>query len=244
MELISATANERGVLRWGGLAGMLGGALMLVVFAIVGTFVGADPAQPEGLIARFPGIRAARIVENGLYLGVLVLWAVQAASLFQALRGPSLAAALVGRTLATFGLILVAAGALVHIGTAPISELYHAPGTPVVQQSALVPLWLAVQGIYDSLLVAGLLVLPLGVTAFGWAMRSSPAYGRAAGWLTIGLGLAAFTAAVVNLVEMSEILAVAVFALIGFNLVIGWKTFQLSREPRRALQVAAMMAAS
>lgn len=244
MELISATANVRGVLRWGGLAGMLGGALMLVVFAIVGTFVGADPAQPEGLIARFPDIRVARIVENGLYLGVMALWALQAVALFQALRGESLAAALFGRTLATFGLILLAAGALVHIGTAPISDLYHASGTPVVQQAALVPLWLATQGIYDSLLVAGLLVLSLGVVADGWAMRSSAAYGSAAGWLTVVLGLVAFGAAVANLVEMSAIMALAVFALIGFNLFVGWKTFRLSGEPRRVPQTAPAMAAS
>lgn len=244
MDLISAAANERGVLRWGGIAGMLGAVLMLVVFAIVGAFVGADPAQREGLIARFPDIRVARIFENGLYLGVMALWAVQAAALFQALRKQSLASALFGRTLANFGLILLAAGALVHIGTAPISDVYHAPGTPAAQQAALVPLWLAVQGVFDSLLVAGLLVLSLGVVGYGWAMRSSPAYGRGAGWMTVALGLAAFAAGVANLVEMSAIVAIAIFALIGFNLLIGWKTFRLSREPRHALAAAPALAAS
>lgn len=60
--------QERSVLRWGGLAGIAGGILFIAVFVIVGVFVGADPAEPEG----FPGIRAARTIENSLYLAVLV----------------------------------------------------------------------------------------------------------------------------------------------------------------------------
>jgi hypothetical protein len=40
--------EDRGVLRWGGLAGILGGIIFILVFAIVIAFVGAEPAQPEG----------------------------------------------------------------------------------------------------------------------------------------------------------------------------------------------------
>jgi hypothetical protein len=50
-----------------------------------------------------------------------------------------------------------------------------------------------------------------------------------------------FAAALVNLVEMSESLAIAVFALIAVNLVVGWKAYRLAREPRRASQPAAAM---
>ena len=63
MDHVPTTQSERSVLRWGGLAGMLSAVLLLVVFGIVGAFVGTDPAAPEGLVARFPDIRAARIVE-------------------------------------------------------------------------------------------------------------------------------------------------------------------------------------
>jgi hypothetical protein len=66
--------EDEDILRWGGLAGIVGGLLFILVFAIVGVFVGAESAAPEGPITRFPEIRAARTVENGLYLAVLVLW--------------------------------------------------------------------------------------------------------------------------------------------------------------------------
>ena len=66
--------EEQSVLRWGGLAGIMGGILLVAVFAIVIVFVGPDPAEPEGLVVRFPDIRAAHIVEEVLYLGVLALW--------------------------------------------------------------------------------------------------------------------------------------------------------------------------
>ena len=36
------------VLRWGGLAGILGGLIFILVFVIVIVFVGPDPAEPEG----------------------------------------------------------------------------------------------------------------------------------------------------------------------------------------------------
>lgn len=68
--------QEKSVLRWGGLAGILGGVLLLAVFVIVGVFVGPDPAEPEGLVERFPDVRVAHVVEEVLYLGVLALWAV------------------------------------------------------------------------------------------------------------------------------------------------------------------------
>ena len=36
--------EEKSVLRWGGLAGIAGGILLVAVFVIVGVFVGPDPA--------------------------------------------------------------------------------------------------------------------------------------------------------------------------------------------------------
>lgn len=92
--------EDRGVLRWGGLAGTLGGIVMIVVFVIVAVFVGADALEPAGNLERFPEIRAARTVENGLYLVALVLWMVHFLALYRALRATNLAAALFGSALA------------------------------------------------------------------------------------------------------------------------------------------------
>jgi len=92
-------SEENSVLRWGGLAGILGGILLVAVFVIVGVFVGAPAAEPAETVMRFPDVRAAHIVEEVLYLGVLALWAVHFLALYRALRATSLAPALFGSAL-------------------------------------------------------------------------------------------------------------------------------------------------
>src|ERR687893_2861774 len=120
--------EEQSVLRWGGLAGIVGGILLVAVFVIVGVFVGPDPAEPEALVMRFPDVRAAHTVEEVLYLGVLALWAIHFLALYRALRATNLAPALFGSTLGIMGLDVLAAGALPQVARTPISDLYHAPG--------------------------------------------------------------------------------------------------------------------
>src|SRR2546429_10017109 len=127
--------DERNVLLWGGLAGILGGIIFILVFVVVLAFVGPDPAEPEGLVKRFPDIRAARTVENSLYLVVLILWVTHFLALYRALRGTSLAPALFGSVLGVAGLVVLAAGALPHIVTARLSDLYHAPAATAEQQA-------------------------------------------------------------------------------------------------------------
>src|SRR5918995_6593295 len=76
--------RERRPGRWGGLAGMLGSVLMIVTFFIVGVFVGTDYSAAY-LIERFPEMRAARTVENGLFLAALILWVPHFLALYRAL---------------------------------------------------------------------------------------------------------------------------------------------------------------
>src|SRR4051794_24825552 len=110
MNDLQKMAQEKSVLRWGGLAGILGGILLVVVFAIVGFGpVGMEPVEPAGEVMRFPEIRMARIVENGLYLAVLVLWVIHVLALYRALRGTSLALALFGSALGILGLVMLMA---------------------------------------------------------------------------------------------------------------------------------------
>src|SRR5688572_32346586 len=119
--------QEKSVLRWGGLAGIVGGILLVVVFAIVGFGpVGMEPVEPAGEVMRFPEIRTARIVEEGLYLAVLVLWVIHFLALYRALRGTSLAPALFGSALGILGLVMLVADTLRHVATDPIADLYHA----------------------------------------------------------------------------------------------------------------------
>lgn len=222
--------EERSVLRWGGLAGILGGIVMVLVFVIVAVFVGADALEPAGNVQRFPHIRAARTVENGLYLVVLVLWIVHFLALYRAVRVTNLAAALFGSVLGIVGLGLLAAGALPHVATLPISDLYHAPGATPADQAALVLIWQATWAMFDALLGAGLLIVTAALIALGVGMLDAPAFGKRVGGSSLALGGLGLVAATIFLiVPPSPIAAAGFLGLVVFHVVVGWKVVILSR---------------
>ena len=225
-------AEDKRLLRWGGLAGLLGGVLLLFVFVFVGAIVGPDPAGPAGPVIRFPEIKAARTLENSLYLIVMVLWAFHFVALSRTMRGVSLAPALVGTVLGIVGVTVLAAGALPHVATTRLADLYHAPGATLQDQATVVLLWQATQGIFDALLAAGLVLLPISLVALGVAMLRTPAFGRGVGGATIALGVAGMAAASALLLDpLSPIAAAGFLALIVFHLVAGWKVYRLSNGP-------------
>jgi hypothetical protein len=229
---VKAMDEEKSVLRWGGLAGILGGIIFIVVFVVVIAFVGADPAEPEGEVMRFPEIRAACTVEDGLYLVVLVLWVTHFLALYRALRGMSLAPALFGSVLGIVGLGVLAAGALPHVASIPISDLYHAPGGSPQEHATLVLMWQATEGIFDALFGVGLLLAPIGFIALGVAMLGTPTFGKGFGGVSVALGVVGVVAASVLLVDpLSPSAFVGVLALIVFHLVLGWNIYSLSRAP-------------
>lgn len=193
--------EEKSVLRWGGLAGILGGIVFTLVFVVVIAFVGAEPVEPEGRVMRFPDIRAARTVEDGLYLVVLILWVTHFLALYRALRGTSLAPALFGSVLGIVGLGVLAAGALPHVAQAPISDLYHAPGATTEDRATLILMWQATEGIFDALFGVGLLLVPIGFVALGVAMLGVLAFGKGFGSVSMVVGVAGVVAASVLLVD-------------------------------------------
>jgi hypothetical protein len=137
--------------------------------------------------------------------------------------------ALCGAVLSIVGLVTLAAGALPHIATAPLSELYHAADASPQDQAALLLIWHGIDAMFHALLVTGLVILPIGLIAFGRAMLDAPDFGTRIGRTTMGLGVAGFAAASTLLVEDSAIAAVVVFALIAFHLILGRKTLKLAR---------------
>lgn len=228
-ERTTAEQQQR-VLRWGGLAGVAGSILMIAVFVIVGVFVGEAATDPTKALILFPDIQAARTVENSLYLAVLALWAIHLLVLYHATR-ISLAPALAGTALGMIGLTVLATSAIPHVATLPISVLYHAPGTSPDDQATLLLIWRAAQGIFEAMLYAGLVLLPMGLIASGMAMIETPAFGKRVGRLTVGLGGIGLGSATVALIDPAlPIVALGMFALIGFHLVTGWKTYALSRS--------------
>ncbi len=228
---MKAMEQEKSVLRWGGLAGMLGGILFVLSFVVViaGPAGIEDPASLEGWVLRFPDIRAARIVENGIYLVGLILGVPLFLALYRALRGTRLAPALFGSVLGILGLVVLMAGALVHVATAPLSDLYHAPEATPVEQATLALLWQATWGIFDAILAVGFFVVPIGLIALGVAMLGDRAFGKGFGWVSVALGVIGLVAAVLNMVDPSPIAAGVFFAIIFFYLVLGWKVYSVSR---------------
>jgi hypothetical protein len=230
-EAVLTEAQNANGLRWGGRAGILGSILMLFAFGVVGAFVGMDTTAEQSL-TRFPEIRVARTVENTLYLAALLLWVVHSLGLYRALRRASPTPALVGAVLSIVGLTMLIAGALPHVATAPLSDLYHAADATPQDQATLLLVWHGIYGmLVDTFLVTGLLIVPMGLIAFGRAMFGAPDYGARLGRTTVGLGLAGLAAAATLLVQVSAIAAVGVFALIGFHLVLGRKTIKLAASP-------------
>jgi hypothetical protein len=215
---------------------MLGSLLMLFTFGFVAAFVGMD-ITPEQSLTTFPDIRAARTVENSLYLAVLLLWVVHSLALYRALRRTSPAAALVGTVLSILGLVVLAAGALPHVATAPISDLYQAPGATAQDQATLVMLWHGIEAMFDALLSTGLVIVPLGLIALGTAMPGAPDFGKRTGRTTVTLGVAGLAAATAVLVGVPAMAAVGVLALIGFHLTLGWKTLRAGGRSIRGEEI-------
>jgi hypothetical protein len=219
--------QERSVLRWGGLGGMAGSIVLVIVFAIVAVFVGSDPNEPMA----FPGIRVARTFEDGLYLAVMILWIPLFLALYRALRHERLAPSLFGSVLGIVGLVILAAGALPHITTLAISDLLQAPGTPMGDQAAQ-ELWKGAYGVFDALLIVGLIFATIGVACLGTAMIKNPKFGRAVGWISVILGVAGAVASAILLWNPgSPAAVVAMGGLIIFGVVSGLKTYRLSRLP-------------
>ncbi len=224
--------QEKSVLRWGGLAGMLGGIIFILTWVVVlaGPVGMGDPADLAGWVTRFPDIRAARIVENGLYLVALILEVPLFLALYRALRRTSLAPALFGSVLGLLGLVVLATGTLLHVAQVPLSDLYHAPGATPVDQATLALLWQATWGIFDAILYVGFFVVPTGIITLGVAMLGAPAFGKGLGWVSVVLGVVGLVAAVLQMIDPSSMIgAGSYFAMLIFYFVLGWKVYSLSR---------------
>jgi len=230
MDNVQQMEQEKNVLRWGGLAGMLGGTLLILAMVQVAVFVPAEPADLAEWVARFPDVIAARIVENLMYLAGLILVIPLFLTLYRALWKTSLAPALFGSVLGILGLVAMIVSATPHVAHAPLSDLYHAPGATPGDQAALALLWQATRGIFDAMLYVGFLIVSIGPILLGAAMLGSPAFGKGFGGVSVVLGVLGLVAAVLQMIDPASMVgAGSYFACIIFSLVLGWKVYRVSR---------------
>jgi len=221
--------DEKSVLRWGGLAGMLVPIFFILTAVILLALVPQEPADPEGLVMRFPEDRAAIAVGEGLYLVAVILLVTLFLALYRALRGTSVAPALFGSGLGLVGLAVLAVGALPNIAFNPISDLYHAPGTTPEEQATLVLMWQATQGIFNETDTVGFILMAIGFIVLGVAMLGSPAFGKRFGGVSMVLGVAVVAGMSVFGVDSDSVIPFVLVAFIIFPLLFGWKLYSLSK---------------
>jgi len=209
---------------------MAGSLVMVTLFIFVGTTVGDDPATLAGWIERFPDIRAYRIIENGVYLLVLVLWMLHFAALGHRLMSAPMATGLFAAVLGIVGLTIMAAGALPHVATGPIADLYVAGDGGEAERATLALIFRASWWVADMMLFAGLAILPFALALAALAMPRDAGFG--AGWALAAAALAAFgifAAIAVMIYPGSPIAALGMFAQLFFHLGFGWRLAKAAR---------------
>ena len=225
--------NEKRVLRWGGLAGILAFIVWIVEMPLYGS---VDPFTPGGLM-RFTDVRATLGMSTILMMTIAFLSVALVLALYRALRVSNLAFALFGGVLGIIGYIVIALGdASTFFAFAPISDLNQAPAATPETQATVVLLWQATQGITHTFFFVGSLFMTTCFIVLGVAMLRAPAFGRRFGVVSIVLGVVGGVGVVASLFVTGEtgmqIMGIAVFANIIFLPLFGWKVYSLSRDPR------------
>jgi hypothetical protein len=221
--------DEKSVLRWGGLTGMLGGIVTILMMVTLLVLVPDPTAGPEELLIRFPDERATTYLGESLYLVALILSVTLFLALYRALRGTSLAPALFGTGIAFLGFAVLGAGALPNVAFAPIADLYHASGATPSEQTALIPLWQATQGIFYETDTVGFFLLMVGLIVLGVGMLRSPAFGMGFGGVSLIIGVVGIVAIYVVGLGSISFAAVVVLTNVIFPLLFGWKVYRLSK---------------
>ena len=227
--------NEKSVLRWGGLAGILAFIVWIFEMPLYG-FV--DPFTPEGLM-RFTDVRAALGMSTIFMMTITILSVVLALALYRALRGTNLAFALFGSVLGVIGYIVTSLGdASTFFAFASISDLYQAPAATVETQATAVLLWQTTQGITNTFFFVGSLFMVMYFIVLGMAMLRAPAFGSRFGWVSIVLGMIGVMGVIASLFVTGEtgmqVMGISVFINIIFLPLFGWKVYRLSRATKKS----------
>ena len=226
---LERTADQQ-LCRWGGGAGIAGVISMIAAVAVV-IALGLPDASDVETLRDFADIRSGRIFEHLFYLGALMMFALNVLVLHRVLRTAHPPAALFGAAVAEFGLVIMAASSLLHVATAPLADLYTAPDTPPGDLASIEYAWHGAQSVFDTMLVTGVLLVPIGIVLLGVAMRGAPMFGPGLTWLTIGLGTAGIIGAAIEVVDPDlEFSAASVLAIVVFNLSTGWRMLTVGNE--------------
>jgi hypothetical protein len=225
--------EEKSVLRWGGLAGILCGIISILGFVLL--FAVAPPTThgSDPLVASFPDVRVATIMYESAYLAALMLYVILLLALYRTLRGVSLAPSLFGTGLGALGVVLLTTGAIPAIAFSHISDLYHAPGATPQDQATLALVWEGIQAIFNETDAMGLALLGASFILLGIGMLRNPHFGKKIGAASIVSGLAVFAGIgwySLSLYSDTFVLApFSILVIVIFPLLLGWKAYRVSR---------------
>ena len=224
--------NEKNVLRWGGIAGILAFTVWIVELPLYGA---VDPFAPEGLI-RFSNVRASLGISTILMMTIALLSIAFILALYRTLRMSNPAFALYGGVVGVIGYITTALGdASTFFAFSPLSDLYQATAATTESQASFAVLWQAAQGITHTFFFVGSLCTAMCLFTLGAAMLRSPDFGRRYGGVSIVLGLIGIGGVVASLFLPGEIgvqvMGIAVIANLILLPLFGWKLYRISRLP-------------
>ncbi len=222
-------SEEKSVLRWGGLAGMISPIFTILTAITLFGFVPSAPAGPQGLVMRYPDVRAVYVVGETFYLVSIILAIPFYLALYRALRGTSLAPALWGIGLSFLSLAAVAVQAVPRVVFGGISNLYHAPGATPQDQTTLGLIWQSTQDIFNELDTAAVIFQTIGYILFGIAMLRNPAFGKRIGGVVIVLALAGLVGLYLLGIDSLLYAPLGLFVLIVLPIFLGWKVYSLSK---------------
>jgi hypothetical protein len=235
------TSQERNVLRWGGLAGIIGSVVFILVPVILFGFVAQAPpgsfkleggaqVDPAGLVMLFPQSREAISAGNFINFVSSVLSLALFLALYRGLRGSSLAPALFGTALYILGLAVIFTETVTQVAFDPLSSIYNAPGATSAQQATVTIVWQATQGIFFELDAAALLLLSTGLILLGVAMYQAPGFGRGVGGLSTIFGMTGLV--VITFFGITSFLTAIILVpmFIVLPLLFGWKVYKLSKR--------------
>jgi len=222
--------QEKIVLRWGGMSGIVGGILFILSMAFVAIAIGDDPADLQEIVARFPEIHMLRVIENSVYLMALLFEIPLYLSLFWALRKQNLAPALFGSAISIVGLVSMIISSTPHVAHHPLSEIFQETGTTPEAQEVIAMIWQGTWGMFDAPLYVGFFVVPIGIILIGIAMFGTSNFGKGLAWISVVVGFVAFVSAIFQMIDpASDVGALSYLLPIIFYFAIGIKQYRLSK---------------
>jgi hypothetical protein len=220
--------EEKSVLRWAGLAGMLAGIFFIFTIGMLLGFA-SPPATTAALVRSYPDHIAAITLGNTFYLFAVILYVPLFLALYRALRGSSIGPALFGSGLSLVGIVVFAAGAEPTVALAPLSDLYHASGATPADQATLVLLWQGIQGIFNELDTVSFVFMSIGFIVLGLAMLRAPAFGKPLGWISAAFGVVGVLGISFFGVNSASFAPFALLTFLIFPVLFEWKLYSLSR---------------